>query len=280
MASKTEAYADRATNPIALDHLCIERIVGADALGFMQRQSMNDVNALQRTGDAQWSGLLSAKGRVLHLFRLVRGENGLLAILPRREREGFRDELLKFRLRSKVEIESDARCPQGLWRGPGDSDWAGARALRLSAPAVETDDAAQQAGLVRWCIEDWASHIIWMDDASRDRFTPQMMGLQRLQAFSLKKGCYPGQEVVARTHYLGKGKRRLIRVESDAPLRSGEDVECAGNTIGTLLGVLDFDRRKAFAVIPETGDGAASLTLQTHAGATLRMVDFASAPQA
>ncbi|MBK9656282.1 MAG: tRNA-modifying protein YgfZ [Rhodanobacteraceae bacterium] len=64
--------------------------------------------------------------------------------------------------------------------------------------------------------------IPWIVAATSERFLPQMLGLQRLQAFSLRKGCFPGQEVVARTHFLGRVKRRLVRL-----LRTSGDVSLA-----------------------------------------------------
>jgi folate-binding Fe-S cluster repair protein YgfZ len=76
-----------------------------------------------------------------------------------------------------------------------------------------------------------------------------MLSLDRLNAYSLKKGCYPGQEIVARTHYLGQAKRGLVRIAGSG-LEAGADIAADGRTIGSIvcsiggeaLAVLSTDR--------------------------------------
>ena len=69
----------------------------------------------------------------------------------------------------------------------------------------------------------------------RSAWTPQMLSLQRLQAFSLAKGCYPGQEIVARTHYLGQAKRELALLEGEGLSPGATVSDAAGGNLGTIV---------------------------------------------
>lgn len=76
------------------------------------------------------------------------------------------------------------------------------------------------------------------------------MSLDRLQAYSVKKGCYPGQEIVARTHFLGKAKRALVLFESDAPPDSGSAVTDGTRDIGEIICAQAGAPALALAVMP------------------------------
>jgi len=80
-----------------------------------------------------------------------------------------------------------------------------------------------------------------------EQFTPHMLNLDRLDAISMDKGCYPGQEIVARTHYKGATKRRTRRFKSDAPVSEGDKVSLDGRDVGEVLNVSD---RNLLAVVP------------------------------
>jgi folate-binding protein YgfZ len=86
-----------------------------------------------------------------------------------------------------------------------------------------------------WREADLRHGLPRLGPAQVEAWTPQMLSLDRLRAFSLKKGCYPGQEIVARTHYLGQAKRGLVLVAGDA-LREGEALaDGRGAAVGTLV---------------------------------------------
>ena len=84
-----------------------------------------------------------------------------------------------------------------------------------------------------------------------------MLSLDRLKAFSLKKGCYPGQEIVARTHYLGQAKRELVRLRG-SQLGPGQDVSGPTTKIGSIV-CASTDGLQALAVLSSATDGGASL---------------------
>ncbi|RXS10518.1 folate-binding protein, partial [Staphylococcus saprophyticus] len=89
-------------------------------------------------------------------------------------------------------------------------------------------------------------------ESQREVWTPQQLGLDRLNGYSVKKGCYPGQEIVARTHFLGKAKRAVQLLHTAAPAQAGDGVQQDGGALGTLASVAGD---LALAVLPlETGD--------------------------
>jgi folate-binding protein YgfZ len=207
---------------------------GPHAAAFLQAQTMNDVAALG-IGQWHWNGWLSAKGRVLALFALLRtGEDAFVLVLPDEPVESLRAALARFVFRSKVRLAPlaghacaaewiDLEPSTGGTRDVAErvddawvldlrGDGAGRRLWVLPADPdrIGPADGAQDA---RWRRADLVHGLPRLSPAQREQWTPQMLSLQRLKAFSLKKGCYPGQEIVARTHYLGQAKRELVLVQ-------------------------------------------------------------------
>ena len=94
-----------------------------------------------------------------------------------------------------------------------------------------------------------------------EAWTPQQLSLDRLRAFSVKKGCYPGQEIVARTHFLGKVKRELVRLQGpgvDAldDVMGGEPPHAGIATVGTIGRLICAEGEEGLAVMPiDAGDG-------------------------
>lgn len=199
---------------------------GPDAATFLQAQLASDVASLA-VGEWQWSSWLSAQGRVLFLLLLLRsGPAGFLALVAHGRGDELVQRLGRYVLRAKAGI---ARAPlQAVGRVAGalvggarvqaggaatpvgaswDLDLGGARARRLRLGP----EPGPVAGDVDWQLADIDDGVPWIHPAVADRETPQALGLERLGAYSVHKGCYPGQEIVARTHFLGRSKRNLLR---------------------------------------------------------------------
>ena len=84
--------------------------------------------------------------------------------------------------------------------------------------------SARPAGISAWQRLDVQTGVAWITAATRDAFVPQMLAFDKIGGVSFNKGCYPGQEIIARAHYLGKVKRSLYRLHSEAPLSAGEAI--------------------------------------------------------
>lgn len=230
---------------------------GRDAVAFAQAQTMNDVAALG-DGHWQWSGWLTPKGRVIALFGLVRiASDTVWLVVPDADADALADRMRRFVFRSKVAISvrDDLRIAGRLrasdlasgnhWAGdPAEAieldlsgDLAGGRAgrsLRIG-PAVAAGD--DPAGLAAWRRADLAHGWPRLDAAQSEQWTPQQLSLERLQAFSVKKGCYPGQEIVARTHFLGQAKRGLALIHGEAPFAPGAALDAGAGEVGSVVSV-------------------------------------------
>lgn len=258
----------------ALAGFSVVEVEGRDAVTFLQSQSMNDVSMLT-PGRWQWNGLLTPKGRVIALFALARvDEARFLLVLPDMEAGELVMHLRRFVFRSKLTLNeapawvaasgpAAASLDPGALAGDPDHGFAldfsgegGTRWLWLlspSHPALRPADAATDAA---WRDSDFAHGLPRLGRDQREAFTPQMLSLERLSAFSLKKGCYPGQEIVARTHYLGQAKRGLVRLRGNG-LAPGLAVEAAGLAAGSIA-CTDAAGRHALAVLAV--DAAGELT--------------------
>jgi folate-binding protein YgfZ len=177
---------------------------GTDAVDFLQGQLSCDATALTTTR-YMLGGLHNPQGRVLALLRLLRRDDGaLLAALPAELAEPTAVALRRYILRAKVAIAVVA--------GPTAAGSAGAPGeASLAALSLEAHDADVRAGLPQ------------VYAATRGEFVAQMLNLDCVGAISFSKGCYTGQEVIARAHYRGRVKRRmqLFRTTAAVPLAHG-----------------------------------------------------------
>lgn len=254
-----------------LGDIAVIRLQGADAETFAQSQFMNDVAALA-VGQWQWNGWLSAKGRVQALFVLARPAPGdLFALLFDQPAGPFVDGLRRFVLRRKVAIAEDgahgvfAAWPATASPPPRDAllaatDGADAVGLDLSAAGVSRQcwvaplegAVVDRAATARWRDDDLRHGLPRFDAGREHGWTPHMLSLDRLKAFSVRKGCYPGQEIVARTHFLGQAKRQAWWLE--------------GRGLADGAAVLDAEGRSLGEVVGATSDGLGALAVAALAG--------------
>jgi len=210
------------------------KVGGADATAFLQGQLTQD---LSRPGPLLLAGLLSPQGRVVVLAWLARSEGGWLLVLPAALAENVRTRLSRYVLRSKVNLEL----------APLEAPLERAIAATL-APDARLDPLA----LVR-------AGIASIDAAGSEEWIAQMLNLDLVGAISFEKGCYTGQEIVARTQHLGRIKRRLFHLGFGAgPVpaakaaivtsagKVGEVVSAAATPAGVeCLAVVNLDARDA-----------------------------------
>ena len=200
-------------------------VQGADALEFLQGQLTADVAQVQ-PGQSVLSAWCNPKGRVICLLHLAYLDSGYTLTLPAELADNIAKRLTLFRFRAKVEftVRPATAAESGL------------------------DPDALEAGLLQR-LRDGIPEI-WL--AQSEKFTPHMLNLDLLGAISFDKGCYTGQEVVARTHYRGATKRRTLRFESAAPVHPGDKISVGDREVGEVLNAIGTD---LLAVVPtDTGD--------------------------
>ena len=168
-------------------------VSGADALEFLQGQLTNDLLLLEDRPRlrAAWC---TPKGRVITLFEVSKHKDGYGLLLPGEMAEDVVKRLTLFRFRSKVDFEIEAL---------GDDD-----------PSFDGD-------LASWRLRNLRSGVAEIAAAQSEEFTPHMLNLDLVDAVSFDKGCYTGQEIVARTHYRGSSKRRMYRFSCDGDAEPG-----------------------------------------------------------
>jgi folate-binding protein YgfZ len=210
------------SNPIGVDlgagaeGLGVLAFRGADAARFLHGQLSADVESL-RSGESRFAGLHNPQGRVIALLMLARlSPEDIVAVLPRELLADVGDRLRKYVFRAKVRIETAPLEVIGAVAGAdphGSYAFAWGDRQLLLAPAGR--DLPRGADASRWNLEDVRQGLPQVYAATREQFVAQMLNLDLLGAVSFDKGCYTGQEVVARAHYRGRVKRRLQRWRND-----------------------------------------------------------------
>jgi folate-binding protein YgfZ len=191
-------------------------VVGTDAFDFLQNQLTNDLKLLETEAEilAAWC---SPKGRVIWFGTVQAIESGYALSVAADIAEDVVRRLTVFRFRAKVEFSID----EG---GSVDAEF-----------------------LIK-------NGYAFIGRAQSEQFTPHMLNLDVLGAVSADKGCYPGQEIVARTHFRGATKRRLMRFESTEPVSPGDKVSDGERDVGEVLNAVGTD---LLAVVPTEKAGGA-----------------------
>jgi folate-binding protein YgfZ len=201
----------------APDGLGVLAFRGTDAAKFLQGQLSAHVEKLI-PGASTLAGLHNPQGRVIALLAVTRtSTDEFFAVLPRELAAGVAQRLRKFVLRSKLVVDevSDNYCVLGSDRpvpSPGMASLAwGTRRLLLAPNDPGECEVAGPAAVARWQLADIAEGLPQVYAATSEAFVAQMLNLDLLDAIAFDKGCYTGQEVIARAHYRGRVKRRLQR---------------------------------------------------------------------
>lgn len=236
---------------IKLVNLNVARFSGPDAGEFLQAQLSADIGVLE-PGDSTFACYCSPRGQVFGLLLVGRVENEYLVVASSELLPSMLQRLRIFVLRSKVEISApDNMAVYGL----DDSD-ALPSALAVFNPAslglvygVSTEVAGDTADTKAWKERELLCKVSWLNPATSEKFIPQMLGFDAIGAVSFSKGCYPGQEIVARARYLGKVKRKpiLLRSEIGLDVLSGSSIRLQRNSEWSSGSLLD-------SVISESGE--------------------------
>ena len=228
-------------------------IEGPDAATFAHNQFTSQVSTLPN-GQWQFSSWLDAQGRVRALFHLARlGDERFLLMLRGGDAASFADALQRFvfRLRVKLMVANSSALGSGsampMYVVDAEDDvillGCGAHSLLLGSHA--NDDDARRVMELR---AGWP----WLPDDALNELLPPALSLHRLSAVALDKGCYPGQEIVARLHYRGGNKRHLHQVELSRTVAAGSVLRQNDREFVRLLDVIQHDDRiEALAVIAD-----------------------------
>jgi folate-binding protein YgfZ len=286
---------------------------GEQAEEFLQNMLTNNINEVSESR-SQLSALCTQKGRMLSSFRIFKRNNTYYIRLPQEMLEATLKRLQMFVLMTKITLEdaSNALVRFG-YSGPEAEE---ALAGYLDAVPAEFDDVLESKGITAirvpgtqaryeiygelediqalwshlnvrgvpvgsdaWLLQDITAGIPNIFEGTSESFVPQMANLHLVNGVSFKKGCFPGQEVVARMQYLGKLKRRMYLLnisgteaptpgtdimDGDAPKAAGEIVDARRNGDGSIsaLGVIQIANADSKTLI--TGDQSkAAISVET-----------------
>ncbi len=264
------AAAANGTIVADLSQLAIVAFSGVDAATFLQGQLTNDIRRLH-ADSAQWNGYCSPKGRLLGNFLMWRQGDDYLLQMSGDIRESVQKRLSMFIMRSQVRARDASDETVRLVVAGVDAGNAVTQAfgtlpdapmksvqtesgcvVRVGADkfvlSIQPDAAvrvwqtltqtATPAGAPVWDGLRLNAGIPMITAATQDLFVPQMVNLEVIGGVSFQKGCYPGQEIVARSQYLGKLKRRMFLAHVDAPAAPGDNLYSAdieGQATGTVV---------------------------------------------
>ena len=255
-----------------LSHYGLIAVHGEDAANFMQGQFCNDVRSVDGS-HSQINGYCSPKGRLLSLFRIFRIEDTFYLLMPAELLESTIKRMKMFVLISKVKLDdagntmirmglsgpnAEKNLKDILGKIPENVNEAihvkGHTVLRIAGPCPRfiivgdreliektwsaLDVHAAPVGVSPWRLLDVIAGIPEIYTGTIESFVPQMVNMQAIDGLSFKKGCYTGQEIVARMQYLGTLKRRMYRahIRTDKPVKPGDNLYAEGDTSGQGTG--------------------------------------------
>ncbi|PAW50504.1 MULTISPECIES: YgfZ/GcvT domain-containing protein [Pseudomonas] len=292
-----------------LSHEGVLAVRGADAGKFLQGQLTCNINYLSDS-QASLGARCTQKGRMQSSFRILLEGDGVLLAMASELLEPQLADLKKYAVfsKSKLTDESAAWVRFGLEHGdaalaslglelPRETDAvvrnAGLIAIRVSADRAELWTPADQANAIKaklvaalpegelnqWLLGQIRAGIGQVMPSTRELFIPQMLNLQAVGGVSFKKGCYTGQEIVARMQYLGKLKRRLYRVRLDAselpepgtPLFAPSHSSAIGEVV---IAARAAEKIELLAVLQAEAAEAGDLHLGALEGPALHLLDL------
>ncbi len=290
----------------ALSQLAVLTISGNDAGKLLQGQITCNINDITEESGSL-GALCNPKGRAIATFLLVKKGADFLMVLPRELLEPIKKRLQMYVLRAQVTLtdSSDTLCLIGV-RDPSTAP-AEALSCRQLAPTISVNffqrtllitepeqaialwqsyltQGFTPAHVEHWHYLDIVAGMPWLTLATSEQFIPQMLNLDQLGGISFNKGCYTGQEIIARTHYLGKAKRALFLAECNtatAPAPYDLIVNDTSETAPTVGHVLAAQQHSpthcTLLVVLQLSDDAPHATLklknQAHSQLTLLATD-------
>ena len=253
------------------NQLDVIKISGVDAESFIQGQITNDITLLSGEEKSIYAGYCSPKGRLLAFFFITKIDNDYFLFCPPCISESISKRLSMYVLRAKVEItcspedvdyflvdESDIKklsnnfssIPQSKMQSTvnhnksvsvtlldGPKSYYFIYGYKKEISKLHDKIYSTQDNPCNWNEVHIDNIIPNIFNETQDLYIPQSVNLDLIGAVNFKKGCYTGQEVVARTHYLGKPKRRMYlgSVNADNNLELGSDIKVGEEKIGSLV---------------------------------------------
>ncbi|EQD48541.1 glycine cleavage T protein (aminomethyl transferase) [mine drainage metagenome] len=284
---------------ISLKDRTLIQVTGSDALHFLQGQLTFDLLTLG-PDNFGWAAHCSPKGKVLFTTLVVKTGETFLLDAPMGMSELILSRLRPFILRSKVRIEEahphfsalglmgqdleEVAKSAGLNPLPAvgrQDEQSGVRRLRLSpdrlliiAPPQRLAELSVPLDLSSqfWELGNVREGIAEVIPLTTDRYIPQWLNWDRIGGISFRKGCYTGQEIVARTHYLGKVKRRALHIALDSAVSVGTSILHGGEVTGEVFSCIKNEQGKYEGLAIIAGEESSNLVTEEATPQALRIL--------
>lgn len=298
-----------------LSNLGLIRASGEDALTFLHGQFTNDLNLVSEQ-HSQLSSYCNPKGRMLAIFRIFMRDGDYFLMLRRDVIETTLKKLTMFKLMAKVDLtdasddfvifglagpESEAIALENNLSLPSEIDQSTTKnettSIRVPSKSsrlqfISTSEnattiwksfsqKATQATSSSWELHDIECGVAQVTAETSEAFIPQMVNLELIGGVNFQKGCYPGQEIVARTHYLGKPNRRMYRISIDsencpAPGTNIFSAKDGEQPVGKIVSakVSSVDSCQALAVMRTEKENTKDLHLESLSGPSVKTLDL------
>lgn len=305
----TEKPQDKADLITAIAHLTILQVSGQDAAQFLQGQLTCDINEITES-NSFFSAFCNAKGRTISTLLILKNTDTFLIILPEELTQKVINKLKMYILRSDVAINivSNLFCmigvntttPDLLTSLPTDQFTVTNKTeivikfpsnnnrylIICSLPRAKTlwsqltkNYQLSPCSSNYWRYQDISAGIPWLSVATSEDYIPQMLNIDKLGGISFKKGCYTGQEIIARTHYLGKAKRELFLAECAKTALLDDNTTIFKDDKEQVLGKIisiqaNNDNYRMLLIMATTDAGLQGLKLNNPTQDEINIIDF------
>ena len=258
-----------AQNKIQVTKLSLIEATGPDSADFLHAQFTGDWKSLAEN-QMMLTGWCSPKGRVLHLIRIVKNKSKFLLLVPTDQKNGLLKRLTMFVFRSNVtfidcseshsiivyqgESSLDSTYPNDTIKTKFTDDQHWVITPKRRQKTIWDSLSMEAATPNHIKIHDVLYGIPSLPEELSDQFLPQEINLENLNGLSFEKGCYPGQEIIARVKYRGKVKRSLKRysIKKSKPIEVGSKlIDDEQKSVGTVIESIEVspDHQQVLAVV-------------------------------
>jgi len=223
---------------VQLNNRVLLKLTGKDVQTFLQGQFSNDIDALEE-GVVQVNAYCQHQGKIIALIWMMKQAEDFYLSFPDDLKTIVVQKLTMFKMMSAVEIidVSDKIIQLGVI----DGSFEGAFRLneQQSVALVESVDGVELNNESEWALACITNGVAEVELKTSEKFVPQLLNLDIDEVgVSFTKGCYPGQEVVARLHYLGKSKRRMRQFECEGEVDVGDELVVVGSKSAKASGIV------------------------------------------
>ncbi|KAF3977415.1 MAG: folate-binding protein YgfZ [Methylococcales symbiont of Iophon sp. n. MRB-2018] len=292
---------------VAISDLAIIEVTGKDATQFLQGQLTCNINDLT-TANSFFAAFCNAKGRTISTLLILKNNDSLLIIVPLKLIDKVINKLKMYILRADVQLNilhnfcliglntantsllenhplvafGISNTSEIIIKLPFNqhlylivADFNRAKQLWSQLTKVKKLSIADSNS---WGYQSISTGLVWLDERSSEEYIPQMLNIDKLGGISFEKGCYTGQEIVARTHFLGKTKRELYLVECDITALIDKDTNIFDydkqQSVGKIISLQSNKDQYRMLVVIATKSASNKLTLDNSNQDKINILDF------